>query len=195
MWWRKDRPRCLPLTCTGIARVACGPRHCRADRRLLRSRSTAIARADRRSQCQGRAGQRRRAADPRRQWHAGIAPRGRAAQQAAVRLRHRRRRRRAPTHQLRIRLSSTRLSVIVDVTTARPDVENYGLNATYELVDLNTGKVVVKDTTFSRVSVDMPGQQQRFARQRGLRDAENRAAQVIADSIRNRLASYFTAGT
>ena len=27
------------------------------------------------------------------------------------------------------------------------------------------------------------------------RDAENRAASVIADSIRNRLASYFTAGT
>ncbi|MGZ3409504.1 MAG: LPS assembly lipoprotein LptE [Xanthobacteraceae bacterium] len=100
-----------------------------------------------------------------------------------------------PTHQLRIRLSSTRLSVIVDVTTARPDVENYGLNATYELVDLRTNKVVVNDTTMSRVSVDVPGQQQRFARQRGLRDAETRAAETIAESIRNRLASYFTAGT
>jgi LPS-assembly lipoprotein len=100
-----------------------------------------------------------------------------------------------PTHQLRIRLVSTRLSVIVDVTTARPDVENYGLNATYELVEMRTGKIVVNDTTFSRVSVDVPGQQQRFARQRGVRDAENRATQVIADNIRNRLASYFTAGT
>jgi len=28
-----------------------------------------------------------------------------------------------------------------------------------------------------------------------LRDAENRAAKVIADSIRSRLASYFVAGT
>jgi LPS-assembly lipoprotein len=100
-----------------------------------------------------------------------------------------------PTHQLRIRLSSTRLSVIVDVTTARPDVENYGLNATYELVDLATNKVVLTDNTMSRVSVDVPGQQQRFARQRGLRDAETRAAETIAESIRNRLASYFTAGT
>jgi LPS-assembly lipoprotein len=100
-----------------------------------------------------------------------------------------------PTHQLRIRLASTRLSVIVDVTTARPDVENYGLNATYELVDLATNKVVLTDTTMSRVSVDVPGQEQRFARQRGLRDAETRASQTVAESIRNRLASYFTAGT
>ncbi len=99
------------------------------------------------------------------------------------------------THQVRIRISSTRTSVIVDVTTARPDVENYGLNAAFELVDLKTGKVVMKDQTFTRVSYDIPGQAQRFARQRGLRDAENRAAQAIAENIRNRLASYFVAGT
>ena len=49
--------------------------------------------------------------------------------------------------------------------------------------------------TFARVSYDIPGQQQRFARSRGQRDAENRAAKVIADSIQSRLASYFSAGT
>jgi LPS-assembly lipoprotein len=100
-----------------------------------------------------------------------------------------------PTHRLKVRISSTRTSIIVDVRSARPDVENYGINATFELLDVRTGKTVVKDQTFSRVSYDIPGQQQRFARQRGLRDAENRAAQVIADNIRNRLASYFVAGT
>ncbi len=100
-----------------------------------------------------------------------------------------------PTHELRVRMASTRLSVIVDINTARPDVENYGINAYYELIDLRTNKVVVKDSTFSRVSYDIPGQAQRFARQRGLRDAENRAAQVIAENIRNRLASFFVAGT
>jgi LPS-assembly lipoprotein len=100
-----------------------------------------------------------------------------------------------PTHRLSIRISSTRLSVIVDVNTSRPDFENYGLNATYELVDLRTGKTVLKDQTFSRVSYDIPGQQQRFARARGLRDAENRATQVLAENIRNRLASFFVAGT
>jgi LPS-assembly lipoprotein len=100
-----------------------------------------------------------------------------------------------PTHELRIKISSTRLSVIVDVNTARPDLENYGLNATYDLIDMKTGKSVMKGQTFSRVSYDIPGQQQRFARARGLRDAENRATQVLADNIRNRLASFFVAGT
>jgi LPS-assembly lipoprotein len=101
----------------------------------------------------------------------------------------------SPTHRLQIQLSSTRQQVIVDVTTARPDVENYGINATYTLVELATGKPVVTGQTFARVSFDIPGQEQRFARQRGLRDAENRAAKVIADNIKSRLASYFVAGT
>ena len=100
-----------------------------------------------------------------------------------------------PTHRLSIRIVSSRTSIIVDTTTARPDVENYGLNATYTLVDLNTGKTVVNDQTFTRVSYDIPGQEQRFARQRALRDAETRAADVIASNIRSRLASYFVAGT
>ncbi len=69
------------------------------------------------------------------------------------------------------------------------------LSATYSLIDLATGKAVISDGTSSSVSFNLPGQQQRFAGERGLRDAENRAAQVIADNIRNRLASYFTAGT
>ena len=99
------------------------------------------------------------------------------------------------THKLNIKLSATTLAVIVDVTTARPDVQNYGIDATYTLTDLRTGKVVVKGTTFSRVSYNIPGQEQRFAGARGLRDAENRAAKVIADSIHSRLASYFVAGT
>ena len=100
-----------------------------------------------------------------------------------------------PTHRLNVRMTTTRLSVIVDIATARPDAENYGINATYELVDLRTGKTVIQDQTFSRVSYDIPGQQQRFARARALREAESRAAQVIADNIRARLASYFVAGT
>lgn len=100
-----------------------------------------------------------------------------------------------PTHRLDIRILTTRVSVIVDTETARPDVENFGITANYNLVDLQTGKPVVTDTAFSRVSYDIPGQQQRFARQRALRDAENRAAGVIADLIRQRLASYFVAGT
>jgi LPS-assembly lipoprotein len=100
-----------------------------------------------------------------------------------------------PNYRLNIRIASTRLSVIVDINTARPDVENFGLNAYYELIDLKTGKVVVRDSTFSRVSYDIPGQEQRFARARGLRDAETRAAKVVADNVQARIASYFIGGT
>ena len=53
---------------------------------------------------------------------------------------------------------------------------------------------MITGTTFSRVSYNIPGQQQRFAGERGLRDAENRAAKVIAENIRSRLASYFVGG-
>ena len=88
-------------------------------------------------------------------------------------------------------LASTELSVIVDINSGRPDVENYGLNASLHAdQDIATGKAVVTGQTFARVSYDIPGQEQRFARARGLRDAENRAAKVIADNIRSRLASY-----
>jgi len=100
-----------------------------------------------------------------------------------------------PRYRLNITMNSTRLSVVVDLTSGRPEVENYGINAYFQLVDLQTNQVVVSDRTFARASYDIPGLAQRFAQQRGLRDAENRAAEVIADSIQNRIASYFVAGT
>ena len=74
-------------------------------------------------------------------------------------------------------------------------MQQFGINATYSLVEIATGKSVVTGQTFARVSYDNPGQQQRFANARGQRDAENRAAKVISDNIKSRLASYFTAGT
>jgi len=100
-----------------------------------------------------------------------------------------------PTHRLTTRMNSNRLSVIVDLTSGRPDVEQYGLNVNYTLIEIKTGKPVLTGNTFARVSYDIPGQAQRFARTRALRDAENRAAKVIADNIKARLASYFVAGT
>jgi LPS-assembly lipoprotein len=100
-----------------------------------------------------------------------------------------------PHYRLVVHMTSTRLTVVVDLTSARPEVENYGLNAVFQLIDLQTNKVVLTDQTFSRVSYDIPGEEQRFAQARGLRDAENRAAEEIAQSIKTRLASYFVAGT
>lgn len=100
-----------------------------------------------------------------------------------------------PRYRLVVHMTSARLTVVVDLTSARPEVENFGINAQFQLIDLQTNKVVVNDQTFTRVSYDIPGEEQRFAQARGLRDAENRAAEQIADSIKNRLASYFVAGS
>jgi LPS-assembly lipoprotein len=101
----------------------------------------------------------------------------------------------APLYRLVTNVSTSTLSVIVDITSGRPDAEVDSVNVGYQLVEIATGKVVVNDSTFSHVDFDIPGSAQRFAKQRAQRDAEDRATQVIADNIRNRLASYFVAGT
>ena len=101
-----------------------------------------------------------------------------------------------PTHKLVLRFTTGRSSLIVDPNTGLPSSENLGIDAQYNLIDLATNKSVMTGSTFSRVSYDtFSGQMQRFARSRAFRDAEDRAAQEIAENIQTRLASYFTAGT
>ncbi len=100
----------------------------------------------------------------------------------------------SPAYRLKIVISGNNQRVIVDTTTARPDMEIYGIDATYSLTELATNKVVLTGRAFSRASYDIPGQQQRFARQRGERDAQNRASSIIAEQIKTRLASYFVSG-
>jgi LPS-assembly lipoprotein len=101
----------------------------------------------------------------------------------------------APTHRLVIRFTTSRSSLMIDPLTALPSSENYGIDAQYNLIDVATNKSVMTGTTFARVSYDMPGSYQRFARARAFRDAEDRAAQEIAENIQTRLASFFVAGT
>jgi LPS-assembly lipoprotein len=100
-----------------------------------------------------------------------------------------------PTHKLVIRFTTTRSSLILDPATALPSIENYGIDAQYNLIEIVSNKSVMTGSTFSRVSYDIPGQLQRFARQRAFRDAEDRACAEIAENIQTRLASYFTVGS
>lgn len=101
----------------------------------------------------------------------------------------------APLYKLVLRFSTGRSSLIVDPNTGLPSSENFGIDAQFNLVELATNKSVMTGSTFSRVTYDMPGSYQRFARSRAFRDAEDRAAQEIADNIQTRIASFFTAGT
>ncbi len=100
-----------------------------------------------------------------------------------------------PTHKLVIRFNTSRSSLILDPATALPSIENYGIDTQYNLIEIASNKSVMTGTTFSRVSYDIPGQLQRFARQRAFRDAEDRACQEIAENIQTRLASFFTVGS
>lgn len=88
--------------------------------------------------------------------------------------------------------SSTR-SPIVSSTTGISQLETVALTVNYRLVDVATNKLVLTDSALARVSVDRT--MQRFARVRGVRDAENRAAKVVAQQIRSRLATYFLTRT
>ncbi len=100
-----------------------------------------------------------------------------------------------PTHRLVLRFTTTKSSLMVDPNTALPTSEDFGIDAQYNLIEIATNKSVLTGSTFARVSYDMPGSYQRFARSRAFRDAEDRAAQVIAENIQTRLASFFVAGT
>jgi LPS-assembly lipoprotein len=101
----------------------------------------------------------------------------------------------SPAHRLKINVTVSHAAVIVDIATGRTEDEVTGIDANYTMVELATGRVVATGSSFARVTSDVPGQEQRFARARAQRDAENRAAQVVAEQIRSRLASYFVAGT
>ena len=101
----------------------------------------------------------------------------------------------SPTHKLTVRMTTARSSIITDVATGRVEAEITGIDSNFTLIELASGKNVLNGRTFARVSSDYPGQQQRLARVRARLDAEDRAAKVIAENIRTRLASFFVAGT
>ena len=96
-----------------------------------------------------------------------------------------------PLYRLDIKFTSSRSSLIVNLSTGLPDSETYGIDAQYNLVDLATNKPVMSGSTFSHLSYDIPGGYQRFARTRAIRDAEDRACEEVADHIKTRLASFF----
>jgi LPS-assembly lipoprotein len=100
-----------------------------------------------------------------------------------------------PLYKLVIKFNSSRSDLIIDPNTALPTTENLGIDAQYNLIEIATDKSVMTGTTFSHLSYDIPGSYQRFSRARAYRDAEDRAAEEIADHIQTRLASFFYAGT
>lgn len=101
----------------------------------------------------------------------------------------------SPTYRLVIVFGSGKTTTITSETSGLPTEQLEILNASFTLTEIATQKIVLQTSTFARASFDIPGPEQRFAAQRGARNAEDRAVNVIVENIRNRLASYFVAGT
>lgn len=96
----------------------------------------------------------------------------------------------APPSRYRLVLatSSSFDSALVDALNATPQVDTVTLTTDYTLLDPATDKILLKAKNFARKSYNSG--LQRFASVRARRNAENDAADVMADQIRLRLATW-----
>ncbi|PRH85157.1 hypothetical protein C5L14_22100 [Labrys okinawensis] len=93
-----------------------------------------------------------------------------------------------PRYRLVLATSSSSDSALVDALNATPQIDTVTLTTDYTLLDPATGKILLKAKNFTRKSYNSG--LQRFATVRARRDAENDAADVMADQIRLRLATW-----
>ena len=92
-------------------------------------------------------------------------------------------------------VSSTRSSLIVDPTTALPTIENYGIDANYQADrDRHRQGGADRQHLLARRHTTSPARPSASPAPAPCRDAEDRAAQEIAENIQTRLASFFYAG-
>lgn len=93
-------------------------------------------------------------------------------------------------YRLVLRPTDSATAAVVDPLSGLPEVELASVNVTWLLYDNANPKVpLTQGTAFGKASLDSG--YQRFARARAMRDAQNRSAKVVAETIRGQLASYF----
>jgi LPS-assembly lipoprotein len=95
----------------------------------------------------------------------------------------------APQYRLEVVLQENLLSQMVDIQ-GRVSGATYSLQASFRLVDVAQKKVVFQGTSHARAPFerfDSP-----YANVRAREDAENRAARIIADDLKTRLAGYLS---
>lgn len=96
-------------------------------------------------------------------------------------------------YKLAMTITSGSQTPLVDVSSGRATSETVVLDVTYRVLDVANDKIVLSEKAMARISIDRS--QQRFAGMRAVRDAQNRAAKLVAEQIRSRLASYFLTRT
>ncbi|MFD1703216.1 LPS assembly lipoprotein LptE [Methylopila henanensis] len=95
-------------------------------------------------------------------------------------------------YRLDVALSQRGQSPIVDPFTGQPETRTVSLTADYILKPAGRLDPIIKGQEFATASYNYS--LQRFADIRAQRDAEDRAAQQIAEKIRTRLQGYFATG-
>ena len=96
-------------------------------------------------------------------------------------------------YRLTMVVTTNAINPIIDVTSGRPETETISFDVVYKLHDVVRDRNVLTEKALARVTLDRSPQ--RFARVRAQRDAENRAAKVVAEQIRSRLATFFLTRT
>jgi LPS-assembly lipoprotein len=105
-----------------------------------------------------------------------------------------------PTHRLEVSITE---SVLTTLVTPLGDSAGqiYALQANFKLVDIKTKQVVLQGTSHGRAAFErftntstVPGQsgQWTYSNVRARDDAENRAARVVADDLKTRVAIYLS---
>src|SRR5215471_85564 len=96
----------------------------------------------------------------------------------------------APKYTLKVTVSSSRNSSIVDAQTNEPEVDTVMLVSAFELYPYGAPTPVLVGKSYSRKSFDRT--LERFAALRAARDAEDEAAGLLAEQIKTRVAVYLT---
>ena len=94
-----------------------------------------------------------------------------------------------PTYRLVVRVNEAAVPVGVERFADLPAAYLQQLNATFTLVETGTQKTLLSGTSFANAAYDFSNQ--RFANVRAARNAEDRAATVMAADIRTKIAAYF----
>ncbi|QIB34039.1 LPS assembly lipoprotein LptE [Ancylobacter pratisalsi] len=96
----------------------------------------------------------------------------------------------AAAYRLELTVNTSTTASIVDSVSGLPEVELVSVDVSWRLFDAaDPKKQLIGASAFGKASIDSG--YQRFARERAIRDAQNRASQVAADSIKGQLASFF----
>ena len=98
----------------------------------------------------------------------------------------------APRYKLTIKTTQGVMTPVVDSTSGLADAATVQVTARYQLVRISTAESVTEGTAIASATFDRIAQ--RFAAARATRDAEIRAARLLAEQIRTRLAAVLAAG-